>query len=139
MPALGAIRWRLVFAILGCFGMAIIYGLKVNLHVNIVAMLNKTAIRELAAKEHADAGGGGGDGAHGTVSDSHGGGHGGGHKEMTEEDLDKLCPMVREALQKRANKTIMTATTEKDVSGMVLRIRITKHCGHMQSVVKTFY
>ncbi len=78
LEGLGALRWRLVFAVLGCFGMAIIYGLKVNLHVNIVAMLNHTAIAERAAEA---------EGAHG--------GHGGGHEivadgkeeEEVEEDL----------------------------------------------------
>ena len=55
---LGALRWRLVFAVLGCFGMAIIYGLKVNLHVNIVAMLNHTAIAERAAEAEGGAHGG---------------------------------------------------------------------------------
>ncbi len=39
------IKWRLVFSLLGCFGMAIIYGLKVNLSVAIVAMVNQTAIK----------------------------------------------------------------------------------------------
>jgi hypothetical protein len=36
-------RWRLVFAILGCAGMAITYGLKVNLSVAIVAMVNQVS------------------------------------------------------------------------------------------------
>ncbi len=43
------LRWRLIFAILGAMGMAIIYGLKVNLSVAIVAMVNHTA---LAAVDH---------------------------------------------------------------------------------------
>ncbi len=47
-----------MFAVLGCFGMAIIYGLKVNLHVNIVAMLNHTAIAERAAEAEGGAHGG---------------------------------------------------------------------------------
>ena len=34
---------RYVFAVLGSIGMAIIYGLKVNLSVAIVAMVNTTA------------------------------------------------------------------------------------------------
>ena len=36
-------RWRLIFALLGCSGMAIIYGLKVNLSVAIVAMVNQVS------------------------------------------------------------------------------------------------
>jgi ACS family sodium-dependent inorganic phosphate cotransporter len=35
----------MMFAILGCFGMAIIYGLKINLSINIVAMVNQSAIK----------------------------------------------------------------------------------------------
>ena len=35
---------RYVFAVLGSMGMAIIYGLKVNLSVAIVAMINQTAV-----------------------------------------------------------------------------------------------
>ena len=35
---------RYLFAVLGSAGMAIIYGLKVNLSVAIVAMVNQTAI-----------------------------------------------------------------------------------------------
>ena len=38
--------WRFVFALLGSVGMAIIYGLKVNLSVAIVAMVNQTAVKE---------------------------------------------------------------------------------------------
>ena len=34
-----------MFAILGSFGMAIIYGFKVNLSVAIVAMVNQTALK----------------------------------------------------------------------------------------------
>jgi ACS family sodium-dependent inorganic phosphate cotransporter len=42
-----------VFAILGCAGMAITYGLKVNLSVAIVAMVNQTAIKlDNAAADH---------------------------------------------------------------------------------------
>ena len=41
----GFIKWRIVFAILGCFGMAIIYGLKINLSIAIVAMVNQSAIK----------------------------------------------------------------------------------------------
>ncbi|KAF4522282.1 hypothetical protein B566_EDAN011978 [Ephemera danica] len=48
---------RYVFAILGSMGMAIVYGLKVNLSVCIVAMINNTALLEMS------------------------GGHGGGHGE----------------------------------------------------------
>ncbi len=39
-------KFRLIFAILGCIGMAIIYGFKVNLSVAIVAMVNQTAIKD---------------------------------------------------------------------------------------------
>ena len=39
-------EFRNLFAILGCFGMAIIYGFKVNLSVAIVAMVNQTALKE---------------------------------------------------------------------------------------------
>lgn len=42
---------RYIFAIMGCMGMGIIYGLKVNLSVAIVSMLNHTAIDILAGKE----------------------------------------------------------------------------------------
>ncbi|CAG9812687.1 unnamed protein product [Phaedon cochleariae] len=48
---------RYTLAVLGCVGLGIIYGLKVNLHVAIVSMVNHTAV---AAE-------GGGD-AHGTVA-----------------------------------------------------------------------
>ena len=40
------LRWRLIFAILGSVGMAIIYGLKVNLSMAIVPMVNQTAVKE---------------------------------------------------------------------------------------------
>lgn len=50
------IKWRYIFAILGSMGMAIIYGLKVNLSVAIVAMVNHTAVAamtdEKAGHEH---------------------------------------------------------------------------------------
>ena len=62
---------------LGCFGMAIIYGLKVNLHVNIVAMLNHTAIAERATEAE-----GGAHGGHEIVADG---------KEEEEEVEDDLC------------------------------------------------
>ena len=39
-----AMKTRYLFAVLGSAGMAIIYGLKVNLSVAIVAMVNQTAI-----------------------------------------------------------------------------------------------
>ena len=39
-----AMKARYLFAVLGSAGMAIIYGLKVNLSVAIVAMVNQTAI-----------------------------------------------------------------------------------------------
>ena len=35
----------MMFAVLGCFGMAIIYGIKINLSINIVAMVNQSAIK----------------------------------------------------------------------------------------------
>ena len=39
------IRWRIILAILGSIGMAIIYGMKVNLHIAIVPMVNQTAVK----------------------------------------------------------------------------------------------
>ena len=39
------LRWRIIFAILGSIGMAIIYGLKVNLSMTIVPMVNQTAVK----------------------------------------------------------------------------------------------
>jgi len=44
-PPPGCIRWRYVVAILGSMGMGIIYGLKVNLHISITSMVNKTALK----------------------------------------------------------------------------------------------
>ena len=38
-------KFRTLFAIIGSFGMAIIYGFKVNLSVAIVAMVNQTALK----------------------------------------------------------------------------------------------
>ena len=40
------IRWRIIIAILGSIGMAIIYGLKVNLSMAIVSMVDQTVIEE---------------------------------------------------------------------------------------------
>lgn len=45
---------RYILAILGSLGMAIVYGLKVNLSVAMVAMLNHTALAHTAAKTLAD-------------------------------------------------------------------------------------
>ena len=45
------IRWRLIFAILGCAGMAITYGLKVNLSVAIVAMVNQVIMEFLPVSD----------------------------------------------------------------------------------------
>lgn len=42
---IAGISARYVLAILGSVGMGIIYGLKVNLHVAIVSMVNHTATR----------------------------------------------------------------------------------------------
>ena len=39
------VRWRIIFAILGSIGMSIIYGLKVNLSMAIVPMVNQTAAK----------------------------------------------------------------------------------------------
>ena len=50
------IRWRYIFAVLGAIGMAIIYGLKVNLSVAIVAMLNHTGIAAAAEHEQQESG-----------------------------------------------------------------------------------
>lgn len=41
---------RYILAVLGCIAMAIIYGLKVNLSVAMVAMLNHTGLAEMAGK-----------------------------------------------------------------------------------------
>lgn len=43
---------RYIVSILGSIAMAIIYGLKVNLSVAIVAMVNHTAIKAMSAAEH---------------------------------------------------------------------------------------
>ncbi|VEN60778.1 unnamed protein product, partial [Callosobruchus maculatus] len=43
-PCGGRIATRYVLAVLGCVGLGIIYGLKVNLHVAIVSMVNHTAL-----------------------------------------------------------------------------------------------
>ncbi len=40
IPDFVHVRWRFVFAVLGAMGMAIIYGLKVNLSVAIVSMID---------------------------------------------------------------------------------------------------
>lgn len=45
---------RYVLAILGSIGMAIVYGLKVNLSVAMVAMVNHTAIHLLQSDHHAN-------------------------------------------------------------------------------------
>lgn len=44
LPQEPFLKWRYIFAILGSMGMAIIYGLKVNLSVALVAMVNHSAI-----------------------------------------------------------------------------------------------
>lgn len=41
------VNYRMIFALLGCFGFAIIYGLNVNMSVAIVAMVNHTAVNHL--------------------------------------------------------------------------------------------
>lgn len=46
-----AIPARYMVAIMCSVGMGIIYGLKVNLHVNIVSMVNHTAIRDKRLEE----------------------------------------------------------------------------------------
>ena len=46
-------KYRYVFALLACAGMAIIYGVKVNLSVAVVAMVNHTALAEMAEVEAA--------------------------------------------------------------------------------------
>jgi hypothetical protein len=53
----------LVFAVLGAMGMAIIYGLKVNLSVTMVAMLNHTGLEAMKTDHHD---------AHGTANDHNG-------------------------------------------------------------------
>ena len=47
-----SVKFRILFAILGSFGMAIIYGFKVNLSVAIVAMVNQTALKAQYILEH---------------------------------------------------------------------------------------
>lgn len=42
------IPMRYLMSIMGCIGMAIIYGFKVNVSVAMVAMVNETAIRLLS-------------------------------------------------------------------------------------------
>lgn len=42
---------RYILAILGSIGMAIVYGLKVNLSVAMVAMLNNTAIKSMSGNK----------------------------------------------------------------------------------------
>ena len=41
------VNYRMIFALLGCFGFAIIFGLNVNMSVAIVAMVNHTAVNSL--------------------------------------------------------------------------------------------
>jgi len=47
-PPEPGLKWRYAFAILGSMGMAIIYGLKVNLSVAMVAMVNHTAVAAMS-------------------------------------------------------------------------------------------
>lgn len=54
MPFPGIIPARYTFAVLGSIGFAIIYGLKVNLSVAIVAMVNHTALASASAIQHSD-------------------------------------------------------------------------------------
>lgn len=42
---------RYILAVLGCIGMGIIYGLKVNLSVAIVSMVNHTGVELMAIKD----------------------------------------------------------------------------------------
>jgi len=49
---MAALKLRYFFAVLGSIGMAIIYGLKVNLSVAIVAMVNQTAVNAISADSH---------------------------------------------------------------------------------------
>lgn len=78
----GSIAQRYVFAVLGAIGMAITYGLKVNFHVAIVAMVNTTALQ---AADNASGHGAG-----------HGAGGGGecvadvGNKTMAEEEQPQV-------------------------------------------------
>ncbi|XP_066979522.1 sialin-like isoform X4 [Macrobrachium rosenbergii] len=51
--AQGGLPARWITAILGCIGFMIVYGLKVNLSVAIIAMVNHTAVAELTA-HHGD-------------------------------------------------------------------------------------
>lgn len=45
---------RVIFAVLGCVGFMIVYGLKVNLSVAIIAMVNHTAVAEMSSHHHDD-------------------------------------------------------------------------------------
>lgn len=49
---LGLVPARYILAILGSFAMAIVYGLKVNLSVAMVAMLNYTALKLASDTSH---------------------------------------------------------------------------------------
>jgi len=51
-PPNGALRWRIIVAIFGSMGMAIIYGLKVNISVAMVAMVNHTAVASSHGDQH---------------------------------------------------------------------------------------
>ncbi|CAH2007224.1 unnamed protein product [Acanthoscelides obtectus] len=47
----GRIPTRYILAVLGCVGLGIIYGLKVNLHVAIVSMVNHTALYQVGVEK----------------------------------------------------------------------------------------
>ncbi|XP_022916611.2 sialin-like [Onthophagus taurus] len=51
----GVINCRIILAFLGAVGMAIVYGLKVNLSIAIVAMINHTALVNTSGDEHVTA------------------------------------------------------------------------------------
>ncbi|KAJ8943525.1 hypothetical protein NQ318_023035 [Aromia moschata] len=48
----GKISTRYILAVLGSVGLGIVYGLKVNLHVAIVSMVNHTAVLAMGSGEH---------------------------------------------------------------------------------------
>lgn len=95
------IRWRLIFAILGAMGMAIIYGLKVNLSVAIVAMLNHTNLESLSK------------------------GHGEGHSVAAAEDVE-VCFNTTKKEPGKASSEARTGFVSKLVltSGPLVAINI---------------
>lgn len=63
----GLLPARYILAVLGCISMAIIYGLKVNLSVAMVAMLNHSALAAMSTA------------------------HGGGHDAAADPNVEEAC------------------------------------------------